>query len=154
MYQSTKVIDGFSTCFRQWRAESHCNQLHGYALKFKLIFEADTLDSRNWVQDFGFTKQEIEFSSGYRPGTVKDWFNYMFDHTTLVSNDDPKLSWFQDMNNELIIDLRILPHVGCEAFAKYVFDFIETNLKLYKGRVRLKSVECIENEKNSAIFEK
>ena len=52
-YQSTKVFDGFSTCFRQWRADTtHCQYLHGYGVSFKIYFEGE-LDHRNWVWDFG-----------------------------------------------------------------------------------------------------
>ena len=55
-YQSTKQFGqdlGLSCCFRQWRAESHCNQLHGYAIAIRLVFEAEELDVRRWVVDFG-----------------------------------------------------------------------------------------------------
>ena len=32
-FQSTKVFDGFSTVFRQWRADgTHCQKLHGYGI--------------------------------------------------------------------------------------------------------------------------
>ena len=44
---------GLSCAFRQWRADSHCNLIHGYALGFEITFEADKLDDRNWVIDFG-----------------------------------------------------------------------------------------------------
>ena len=47
-YQSTKVFDGFSCVFRQWRAEgTHCKYLHGYGVSFKVWFEGE-LDERNW----------------------------------------------------------------------------------------------------------
>ena len=58
-FRSTKTFGhhlGLSACFRQHRAESHCRLLHGYALQIKLTFEADTLDVRNWVVDFGALK--------------------------------------------------------------------------------------------------
>ena len=42
--------------YRQWRAQSHCNLIHGYAMSFHFEFEADTLDARNWVTDFGGLK--------------------------------------------------------------------------------------------------
>ena len=52
-YRSTKVFDGFSTVFRQWKAEgTHCRFLHGYGISFKVTFEGE-LDNRNWVWDFG-----------------------------------------------------------------------------------------------------
>ena len=63
-YQSTKTYGndrGLSCCFRQWRADSHCNLLHGYSLGFRFVFEADTLDERNWVYDFGDCKWIKEF---------------------------------------------------------------------------------------------
>ena len=49
-YYSTKTYGnerGLSCAFRQWRATSHCNQIHGYSLGFRFIFEADELDDRN-----------------------------------------------------------------------------------------------------------
>jgi len=46
---STKVFDGYSTVFRQWKAETtHCKYLHGYGVSFKLYFQGE-LDERNWV---------------------------------------------------------------------------------------------------------
>ena len=48
-YKSTKLFEGFSCCFRQWRAtKTHCRFLHGYAVSFKVTFEGE-LDHRNWV---------------------------------------------------------------------------------------------------------
>ena len=36
-FQSTKLFDGFSCVFRQWRAEdTHCKYLHGYAISFRI----------------------------------------------------------------------------------------------------------------------
>ena len=56
-FQSTKIFDGFSTAFRQWKAEeTHCKYLHGYGVSFKVQFEGD-LDHRNWVWDFGGMKR-------------------------------------------------------------------------------------------------
>ena len=48
-FTSTKLFDGYSTCFRQWRAiNTHCRFLHGYAISFRVWFEGE-LDHRNWV---------------------------------------------------------------------------------------------------------
>ena len=42
MFVSTKVFDGFSCCFRQWKATTtHCQYLHGYGVSFKVWFEGD-----------------------------------------------------------------------------------------------------------------
>ena len=58
-FQSTKLFDGFSCVFRQWKAEdTHCKYLHGYALSFRIWFEGE-LDERNWVWDFGGMKRAV-----------------------------------------------------------------------------------------------
>lgn len=153
-YKSTKIIDGFSTVFRQWRADSHCNQLHGYALKFKVIFEAKDLDSNNWVQDFGFLKNPKYVFDGMQIG---DWFKYMFDHTLIISRDDPNQKIIKELGNLQIANIRNLDRVGCEAFAELVFvvmNLVINSDRNSKGRVQVFSVECIENEKNSAIYER
>ena len=53
MYNSTKTYGhdvGLSCSFRQWRAQSHCSKVHGYALSVKFTFAAEKLDERNWVR--------------------------------------------------------------------------------------------------------
>ncbi len=63
-FQSTKVFEGFSTVFRQWRAEdTHCRYIHGYGVSFKLWFEGE-LDERQWVWDFGgFARTESKIDN-------------------------------------------------------------------------------------------
>jgi 6-pyruvoyltetrahydropterin/6-carboxytetrahydropterin synthase len=151
MYRSSKIIEGFSTCFRQWRAkETHCSKLHGYAISFKVVFEAENLDHRNWVQDFGFmsrSKAEIDGKN------LKDWFKYMFDHTTIIAADDPHLNHFIKLDDEGVLSLRVLDRTGCECFAELIYANLNRVVKSESGgRVRVYSVECIENMKNSAIF--
>lgn len=152
MYYSTKIFDGFSACFRQWKAShSHCRFLHGYALSFKIVFACQDLDDKNWCWDFGaFKKSEFEIGEV----KIKDWFAYWFDHTTIVALDDPKMLIFDLINEEGAARIRKMPNVGCEKFAEFVYwnlrEFIQ---KETKCRVWIKSVECIENNKNSAIYE-
>ena len=149
-FQSTKLFDGYSTCFRQWKAEdTHCKFLHGYAVSFRVWFEGE-LDYRNWVWDFGGMKRAKNNINGYSP---KDYFTYLLDHTTIVSEDDPYLSQFEKMDNDGIIQLRILPAVGCEKFAEYLFGKINEFLALEtEGRVKASKVEVYEHERNSASY--
>jgi 6-pyruvoyltetrahydropterin/6-carboxytetrahydropterin synthase len=150
-FQSTKVIDGFSTCFRQWVAQdTHCKFLHGYAISFHVTFEGE-LDYRNWVVDFGFMKRSKTRIFGNQ--TVDEWFKHTFDHTVILSEDDPELNTFEMLNEKGLIQLRTLRKVGCEMFAKHVYDVL--NAFLYKetdDRVRVVRVECFEHAKNSAIY--
>lgn len=150
-FTSTKLFDGYSTCFRQWRAAgTHCRFLHGYAVSFRVWFEGE-LDERNWVFDFGGMKRAKTQIEGMSP---KDYFTYLLDHTTIIAEDDPHLTLFKQMNVEGIIRLRILPATGCERFAEFLYhtinDFlaVETN-----GRVKAIKVEVYEHERNSASYE-
>jgi 6-pyruvoyltetrahydropterin/6-carboxytetrahydropterin synthase len=150
-FQSTKVFDGFSTVFRQWRAEgTHCKFLHGYGVSFKVWFEGK-LDERNWVWDFGGMKRAKGNIDGKNP---KEWMDYMFDHTTIVATDDPGIGGFRTMNELGIIQLRELEAVGAEQFAKYVFEKLNTFVQEETdGRVSVIRVEFAEHNKNTAIYE-
>jgi 6-pyruvoyltetrahydropterin/6-carboxytetrahydropterin synthase len=95
-YISTKVFDGFSCVFRQWKADgTHCRFLHGYGVSFKVWFKGE-LDERNWVWDFGGMKRAKTQIDGMNP---KAWMDYMFDHTFIVAEDDPFLESFQRMDD-------------------------------------------------------
>ena len=150
-YQSTKVFDGFSCVFRQWRAEgTHCKYLHGYGVSFKVWFEGE-LDERNWVWDFGGMKRAKGTIDGMNP---KAWMDYMFDHTMIVAEDDPFIESFKLMDRAGAAQIRIIPAVGAEKFAEHVFnklqEFIHTETE---GRVRVVRVDFMEHGRNSAIYE-
>lgn len=152
-FYSTKTYGndrGLSCCFRQWRStHSHCSLLHGYSIGVKAVFECETLDERNWVMDFGGLKK------------FKEWLEYMFDHTLVVAEDDPHLDEFQKLSIKGgIVDLRIVPAVGCERFAKLAYDELSCMIEgwridgtLLNKTVRVKSVEVFEHAGNSAIYE-
>ncbi len=150
-FKSTKLFDGYSTVFRQWRAEgTHCKFLHGYAVSFRVWFEGD-LDERNWVWDFGGMKRANGTIDGMNP---KQWFDYLLDHTTIIAEDDPYLEQFKQMAEDGIIQLRILPSVGAERFAEYLFkkinEFVQEETHY---RVRVAKVEVFEHDRNSASYE-
>jgi len=150
-FRSTKVFDGYSTVFRQWKAEgTHCRFLHGYGVSLRVWFEGE-LDERNWVWDFGGMKRAKNTIDGKNP---KEWMDYMFDHTTIIAEDDPGLGGFQTMDQLGIIQLRIIPAVGAEQFAKYVFEKLNTFVQEEtSGRVSVMRVEFMEHAKNTAIYE-
>ena len=150
-FQSTKIFDGFSTVFRQWKAtDTHCRFLHGYAVEFKVTFEGD-LDYRNWVWDFGGMKRSKTKIDGM---SAKQWMDYTFDHTTVIANDDPELKIFTEMDRSGIIQLRILEATGAEKFSEYIFNKLnEFVIQETDSRVRIIRVEFSENKKNTAIYE-
>jgi 6-pyruvoyltetrahydropterin/6-carboxytetrahydropterin synthase len=134
--------EGLSCCFRQWQAgHSHCRFLHGYALGFRFTFVTETLDDRGWCIDFG----------GLKP--LRAWLHELFDHTLVAAADDPQLASFRALDASGLVQLRVLPAVGCEAFARHAhawagrFVAQETG-----GRVRIEQVEVSEHEGNSASY--
>jgi len=149
-FQSSKLFDGYSTCFRQWKADNtHCRFLHGYAVSFKVWFEGD-LDERNWVFDFGGMKRAENTINDMSP---KDYFTWLLDHTTIIAEDDPYMNQFLQMHVDGVIQLRVLPATGCERFAEYLHTTINNFLKKETdGRVRAVKVEVYEHERNSASY--
>lgn len=115
--------------------------LHGYALAVTLEFCAETLDSNKWVLDFG----------GMKP--IKEYLVLMFDHKLLVAVDDPGLVYFLALDPE-VADIMIVDSVGCEAFSKMIFDWVEAWLLStgHAPRVQLCSVEVHEHGANSAKY--
>lgn len=156
MYISTKTFDNYSVAIRQWKAQhSHCQLLHGYALKFKIHFasveplEDNQLDDMNWIVDFGGFKNPPEGNG------LKDWMNHMFDHTTLLQKDDPAREMLEALDEYKLAKIHWLDKMGAESLAKMVYDkFNETLSKTDAGRCCVVQVECFENEKNSAIYTK
>lgn len=146
MYKSTKQFGhevGLSCCFRQWKAESHCSLLHGYAIAVKFVFETHELDERNWVVDFGGLKG------------LKNILEDKFDHTMLVAEDDPFKDELCGLQGLGVARVVVLPRVGCEAFAQMIHSIAEEWLVHagFSPRCRLRSVEVKEHGANSAVYE-
>jgi len=147
LYRSTKTYDhneGLSCCFRQWRAaHSHCHLLHGYALAFQFVFATRTLESNNWCFDFG----------GMKP--VRAWLHEMFDHTVLIADDDPQRAEFERLATMDLMDIRIVPAVGCEALARLAFERVSAFADSEtQGRVWLERVDVREHAANAASYER
>ena len=150
MFILTKVFDGFSCVFRQWKAEeTHCRFLHGYGVSFKIWFQGE-LDERNWVWDFGGMKRAKSKIEGMSP---KEWMDYMFDHTFIVAEDDPFIESFKRMDGAGVAQVRVVPATGAERFAEYIYNKINKFVQEETdGRVKVMKVEFMEHGKNSAIY--
>lgn len=137
---------GLSSCFRQWRAKSHCAQIHGYALQVELTFLATELDSNNWVIDFGALKP------------VKRYLESTFDHRLLVANDDPEKDTLCGLAGLGLADVLVVDAVGCEAFAQLVYATVDRMLNSGElgeeavGRVTLMEVTVREHAGNAATY--
>ena len=152
MYVIEKTLDdNYSCAFRQPTAiGTHCDKLHGYSLSFKIRIECDTLDDRNWVFSFGDFK------------ALKDYLKANFDHKTAIAAHDPQLEYFKQGHELGVLDLNVLPRVGCECFAEQVFvwfnewlmqqGFIKFGFGNLNRSVVLKHVLVYERDSNMGGF--
>jgi 6-pyruvoyltetrahydropterin/6-carboxytetrahydropterin synthase len=142
-YVSTKTYKQIGpVAYRQWRADSHCNLIHGYALSFHFEFEAETLDARNWVIDFG----------GLKPlkGMLEAWF----DHTLLVAIDDPQREELLRLGELKLAKIVEVEKTGCEGIAQFLYEYINTIFLPNYGeqhRVWCTKVEVRETDANMAM---
>jgi len=138
-FTSTKLFDGYSACFRQWKADgTHCRFLHSYIIKFKLTFLND-------IECIFESYPHFELF-------LHSWFKNTFEHKTFVAKDDPYLDKFKQMEDDGIIQLIVLESVGCERFSEYVYNQLQPIIDKYNLNVVIKSVETFEHDKNSALF--
>jgi 6-pyruvoyltetrahydropterin/6-carboxytetrahydropterin synthase len=128
---STKTYNQIGpVAYRQWRADSHCNLVHGYALSFHFEFECDTLDARNWCMDFG----------GLRP--LKDKLEEWFDHTLLVAQDDPHRDALINLGKLGIAKITEVERTGCEGLADFLYEYINTIFLPMYGREESRRIWC------------
>ena len=130
-----------SAAFRQWRStHSHCQYIHGYNLTADITFEAEELDERNWVMDFGGLKD------------LKKTLEHTFDHKLVVAADDPQLELIKLLDEAGVAEVIVLDcGVGCERFAEFVLKTADTYVdEATNGRVRVQSVQINEHGSNYA----
>jgi len=112
-YVSTKEYhDAFPVAYRQWKADSHCNLIHGYAFSMKFFFGTNELDVRNWAMDYGGLKELKQLLEDY------------FDHTLLVAEDDPELETYKLLESTNMAKLTILPRLGCEGISDMLYKYV------------------------------
>ena len=112
-YNSTKeYVDKFPVAYRQWKADSHCNVIHGYSFTMRFFFGTDHLDVRNWVADYGGM------------GELKQFLDDQFDHTLLVAEDDPHIDWYKEAKKKGIANVITLPKLGCEGLSDQLYKYV------------------------------
>mgnify|MGYP001228724749 FL=1 len=140
-YTSSKTYRNYPCAHRQWKHQGHCAYIHGYSREFIFHFDAKERDEHGWVVGFGDLKP------------LKEWLDYMFDHTLLIASDDPEIELFKKMDEQGICDLRTLPDNSIEGCAKFILEYVnKLLLNITKGRSRCFKVEVRENDKNSASY--
>lgn len=140
-FRSSKTYRNLPCAHRRWRHDGHCALIHGYSREFHLVFRCKERTENGFVMDFGRLKP------------VKAFLEAHYDHTLLVDADDPLLSQFRELEKQGACRLVVYEDVGMEGSARFVYDWVSAWLaEATEGRVELESVECRENDKNSAIY--
>ena len=134
-YISTKTYKQIGpVAYRQWRADSHCNLIHGYALSFHFEFETDDLDTRNWVMDFG----------GLKP--LKDKLEDWFDHCLLVAEDDPQREALLNLGKLGLAKITEVEKTGCEGLSDFLYEYVNTIFLPMHGDEEAQRIWCCKVE--------
>jgi 6-pyruvoyltetrahydropterin/6-carboxytetrahydropterin synthase len=151
-YQSTKILEGYSICFRDDKQIPRLQKLYGGAISFKLWFEGE-LDNRNWVVDFGFLKRSKykiknivdPYDNSLEEMSIKEYMDWLFDHTLIISENDSYLTKIKYMtHNSDIAQLRVLPQSNLEFFTKHVYNIITEAINEEHGdRIKISKIEGI-----------
>lgn len=142
-FKSTKTFhEAFPVAYRQWRAGTHCDQLHGYALSVHLEFGGFELDARSWLVDFG----------GLRG--LKGQLEDLFDHKHLVATDDPHIEVLRELHRLKVSSITEVERTGCEGLSDFIFEHLNDGWLRENGygdRVICTKVEVRETQSNMAM---
>ena len=90
IYQSTKYFKEIGPCaYRNHKSDTDCYLLHGYCRSFRFVFGCNNLDRQGFVVDFGGLKD------------VKRQLQEWFDHTVILQSDDPLISTFRQLDEQV-----------------------------------------------------
>ena len=136
---------GYSVAFRQYKAESHCRFIHGYALAFEFGFTCKEKSKEGWVVDFGGLDR------------LKQYLDQNFDHKFWACVDDPMINEFRQLEDKGIVDMIIHDdNVNCETFAYEAFKLAEEALDATVDNrhrhVRVQYCKVSEHNGNHAIY--
>lgn len=149
IFKSTKRFANYPCSHQQYQDDGgagQCAQVHGYSREFIFEFQATTTDAYGWV---------VGFSSLNK---VKEWLDYLFDHTSLWEAADPRLDAAIEMSLKMtprLFNVRVLPSgVSMEQTALFLSTYINPYiLDQTDGRCWISKLEVRENDKNSGIIE-
>ena len=107
MYSVTKKIE-FCYGHRLLDYDGMCKHPHGHNAVAEIEIQADSLDARNMVADFGDIKR-----------VVKEWVDRELDHRMILRRDDPLVRCLQSLGEPVYL-LESNPTV--ERIARLVYD--------------------------------
>lgn len=144
MINCVKRWDNFPFAHRQPKHEGHCSLIHGHNWSFEFEFRTGRQDANGFVIDFGSL------------GWLKGWLDDRFDHTLVLNEDDPFLSYLKvTLVSKLphLAKIIVVSNCGAEGLAEFLFESISVEIaNRTNERVRLYRVTVFEDDRNSATY--
>jgi 6-pyruvoyltetrahydropterin/6-carboxytetrahydropterin synthase len=109
MYQVTREIP-FCYGHRLLHYDGKCRHLHGHNGRAVITLEADSVDARGMVFDFGEIKR-----------VVSSWIEENLDHKMLLHRDDPVLPMLRASREPVYV---MDDNPTAESIARLIFDFV------------------------------
>lgn len=142
MLTITKEYQDIPFGHRQYRHDGHCRWVHGHNLNVRFTFAAHQRDDNGFIIDFG------------KLGELKKLLTETFDHTLLISPQDPELAFFREMEKKGLCDLRVIDG-SAESIAEYIYTHSKSLIfRMTDGRAWVHAVQVWEDSKNSAVISK
>lgn len=134
-----KLYKDYPAAHRQHNHNGHCSLIHGHNWSFEFEFACDELEEgTGFVVDFGKLSQ------------LKGMLTTSFDHTILLSPQDPQFKFFCD---HPLFDVRAVPNTSCEGLAQYLLLKVNETLFYNNDRgVKVIALTVYEDSKNSATY--
>jgi 6-pyruvoyltetrahydropterin/6-carboxytetrahydropterin synthase len=107
MYSVTKKIE-FCYGHRLLDYDGMCKHPHGHNAVAEIEIQADSLDARNMVADFGDIKR-----------VVKGWVDRELDHRMILRRDDPLVQCLQSLGEPVYL---VESNPTVERIARLVYD--------------------------------
>lgn len=142
MITITKKFINYPAAHRLPFHDGLCHYLHGHDWSFDLTFTSEKVDDNGFILDFG----KMQF--------IKDWLEANFNHTALISVQDPEVELFKTLGGKGVLRPVLLRFPSCEGIARHVFDGVTALLRVHTSdRVRLVRAVVWEDSKNSATVD-
>ena len=140
-----KRLNDYPFAHRQHTHDGHCKLIHGHNWDFELTFACTEFDENGFVYDFG------------KLGWLKELLENNFDHTLVLSEDDPHIDHFHKILAsdcpDIFADIKVLPSCSCEGIARWVYETFNPIIEARtENRVWLTRVTVYEDRKNSATY--
>tara|TARA_R100001163_G_scaffold48405_1_gene36385 strand:+ start:705 stop:1142 length:438 start_codon:yes stop_codon:yes gene_type:complete len=120
--------------------DGHCRFIHGHNWTIEIEFGAPDRDENGFVVDFGKLKP-------FRQYLEKD-----FDHAFVVSEYDPMLDKFKELNDSDLFKLKVVECCSCEGLARHFYEVFSELLKDIRPDAEIVEVIVREDQNNSTVI--